>query len=310
MSVAVATMRAARVAAPQEASVEAVPVPEPAPGQVLVRVEGCGVCGSSLPVWEGRPWFDYPLPPGAPGHEGWGTVERAAGGLAEGERVAFLSRGAFAELDVADEGACVPLPPELEGRPVPGEPLGCAVNAFRRSDVRPGMRVAVVGVGFLGALLVQLCVDAGARVLGVSRRASSRALARELGAEESAALDEVSGVECDRAIEAAGVQATLDVASALVRERGRLVIAGFHQDGPREVDLQSWNWRGLDVVNAHERDPAVYAAGMREAVRLVAQGRLDPDRLYTHGVPLERAGEAFELSRTRPHGFVKALVLV
>ena len=47
--------------------------------------------------------------------------------------------------------------------------------------------------------------------------------------------------------------------------RGRLVIAGFHQDGPRTVDLQLWNWRGIDVVNAHERAPAVALDGIRQA---------------------------------------------
>ena len=46
------------------------PVPGPGEGQVLVELEGCGVCGSNLPLWEGRPWFSYPLEPGAPGHEG------------------------------------------------------------------------------------------------------------------------------------------------------------------------------------------------------------------------------------------------
>jgi threonine dehydrogenase-like Zn-dependent dehydrogenase len=69
-----------------------------------------------------------------------------------------------------------------------------------------------------------------------------------------------------------------------------------------------WNWRGLDVINAHERAPAAYVAGMTDAVERVASGWLDPAPLYTHHVPLERASEAFELLRMRPDGFVKALV--
>jgi threonine dehydrogenase-like Zn-dependent dehydrogenase len=90
--------------------------------------------------------------------------------------------------------------------------------------------------------------------------------------------------------------------------RGRLVVAGFHQDGPRTIDLQGWNWRGLDVVNAHERDERVRLDGIRAAVEAVADGRLDPSPLYTHVLPLEEVGVAFELARTRPEGFVKALV--
>jgi CDP-paratose 2-epimerase len=60
---------------PQRLSVTSVAPPEPGPHEVRVRLEGCGVCTSNLPVWEGRPWFTYPLAPGAPGHEGWGRID-------------------------------------------------------------------------------------------------------------------------------------------------------------------------------------------------------------------------------------------
>jgi len=109
----------------------------------------------------------------------------------------------------------------------------------------------------------------------------------------------------DCVIECTGLQAPLDLASELVRERGRLVIAGYHQDGRRQVDMQSWNWRGIDVVNAHERDERLVVDAMREAAR----GIFDIQRLITHELPLARLGDAFELARTRPPGFVKAVVL-
>jgi threonine dehydrogenase-like Zn-dependent dehydrogenase len=63
------------------------------------------------------------------------------------------------------------------------------------------------------------------------------------------------------------------------------------------------------VINAHEREPAAYVAGMTAAIDAIASGRLDPMPLYTHRLPLAQAGEAFELLRTRPDGFVKALVV-
>jgi NADPH:quinone reductase len=294
------TMRAAVVEAPQRAALRVQPVREPGEDEVVVRVEGCGVCASSLPVWEGRPWFEYPLAPGAPGHEGWGVE------LASGRRVAFMSEQAFAENATVPANATVPLPEELDGVPFPGEALGCAVNVFRRSGVCAGDTVAIVGAGFLGLLLVQLCVGTGARVFAFSRRESSRALAR---AEGAATPDEAREESCDVVIEAAGVQETLDLAARLCRVRGRLVIAGYHQDGLRTVNLQLWNWRGLDVVNAHEREPAAVLEGMRAAVAAVAGGRLKPQPLYTHVLPLERLPEAFELARVLPDGFVKALVV-
>jgi threonine dehydrogenase-like Zn-dependent dehydrogenase len=319
----VTTMRAAIVDGPQRASVTEVPVPEPGAGEVRVRLEGCGVCGSNLPVWEGREWFSYPLEPGAPGHEGWGVIDALGEGVQDlrvGDRVAVLSGYAFAEYDVAPAGSVVKLPPELEGKPFPGEPLGCAVNVFRRSEISAGQTVAIVGIGFLGAVLTRLAANAGARVIAITRRPWALDVAREYGATETVEMDdhwriiervkELTGGEgCERVIEAVGQQWPLDLAAELTRERGRLIIAGYHQDGPRQVNMQLWNWRGLDVINAHERDPQVYIEGMREAAAMVASGALDPDALYTHRFPLDSLGDGMEAMRTRPDGFLKALVL-
>ncbi|HEY0414777.1 MAG TPA: zinc-binding dehydrogenase [Gaiellaceae bacterium] len=276
--VATRTMRAAVVTGPRRARTAAVPVPEPADGEVLVRVEGCGVCGSSIPLWEGRDWFAYPAEPGAPGHEAWGRTD-------DGRRVAVLGHHGFAEWDVARADDVVELPAELDGVPFPGEALACAVNVVRRAAILPGDRVAVVGMGFLGT-----------------------AVARIAGEVTEVRRETVVDGEFDVVVEAAGTQSALDTASRLVATGGRLVVAGFHQDGPRSVDMQSWNWRGIDVVNAHERDPRAYVRGLREAVELARSGRLDVEALVTHRLPLERLDEALELARARPAGFLKAVV--
>src|SRR3954451_6911036 len=296
---AVETMTSAVVEGPGRVSFARVPAPEPGPGDVLVRVEGCGVCASSVPLWEGRPWFTYPLAPGAPGHEGWG-VERETG-----RRVAFVSYTAYAELEAVPREAVVPLPEELD-IPFPGEAIGCAMNVFARSGVRARDTVAIVGCGFLGLLLVQLCVGAGARVRAFSRRPDALALARDFGA---ATPDELEEESCTVVIETGGVQATLDQATRLCGARAGLVVAGYHQDGERRVDMQLWNWRGLDVVNAHERELYRYVEGIRAGAAAVVQGQLDPSPLLTHVLPLRRLGEALELARTRPPGFVKAVVV-
>jgi threonine dehydrogenase-like Zn-dependent dehydrogenase len=315
-------MRAAVIAAPREAAMRTVPRPEPGPGQVLLQLEGCGVCASSLPVWEGRSWFDYPQRAGAPGHEGWGRVAAVGDGVTEvapGDRVAALSYGAHAEYDLAEADSLVTLPPSLDGVAVPGEPLGCAVNIFRRAGIEPGQTVAIVGIGFLGALLTRLASHAGARVIAISRRPFALEVARAHGAAETILMDDhwrildevkrlTAGSWCERTIEAVGLQWPLDLAGELTGERGRLVVAGFHQDGPRQVNMQLWNWRGIDVINAHERDPQRYIDGIREAVALMEAGVLDPAPLFTHRLPLDRLGDALELARTRPDGFLKAIV--
>lgn len=316
------TMRAAVLAGPGKMQVQQVERPEPGPGQVRVKLEGCGVCASNLTPWSGPEWMSFPGEPGGMGHEGWGVIDAVGAGvtgLAVGDRVAALSYKSYADYDIADADAVVKLPPELDGQPFPGEPLGCAFNIFRRSNIQPGQTVAIVGIGFLGAILTRLATDAGARVIAISRRPFSLDVARRFGAADVIPMEEHNGIIervkeltggklCERVIEAVGKQWPLDLAAELTAERGKLIVAGYHQDGPRQVNMWLWNWRGLDVINAHERDPRAYIAGMREAVEAVASGRLDPAPLYTHRYPLERLGDALNDTRDRPDGFLKAIV--
>lgn len=315
------TMQAAVVTGPGQISVEDVPIVDPGPGEIRVRLEGCGVCASNLGPWAGPSWMQFPTAPGDLGHEGWGTVD-AIGCQVEnvgvGDRVAALFYNSYAEYDVGPASHVVRLPPSLDGYDIPGEPLGCAMNIFRRSRIGKGDIVAVVGVGFLGALLVRLATEAGARVIALSRRSFALEVAKQAGAIEAIELtdtqsvveqvtDVTGGHLCNRVIEATGKQVPLDLAGALTRERGRLIIAGYHQE-TRQVNMQLWNWRGIDVVNAHERDPRLYIRGMREAVRATQAGRMRPQDLITHRYPLDRLGEALDATRDRPHGFLKAAV--
>src|SRR5205814_7909596 len=151
----------------------------------------------------------------------------------------------------------------------------------------------------------------------ISRRPFSLDVARRMGAAEcirmngqDGILEQVKsltgGVLCDRVIEAIGKQQPLDLAADLTRERGRLIIAGYHQDGPRQVNMQLRNWRGLDVINAHERDGHVYVEGMERAIQLVRSGILNPRPLYTHTFSLDELPRAFETLADSPEGCVKA----
>jgi threonine dehydrogenase-like Zn-dependent dehydrogenase len=169
-------------------------------------------------------------------------------------------------------------------------------------------------------MLTQLSTKAGGRVIAISRREESLKAAKRMGAAKTIAMDDhwriieevktlTEGRFCDRVIEAVGQQWPLDLAGELAMERGRLIIAGYHQDGPRQVNMQLWNWRGLDVVNAHERDPAIYIQGIRDAVDAVVEGRLDPSSLYTHRYPLHQLDQALDDTRDRPGNFIKALVV-
>lgn len=315
-------MRAATLAAPHEIRVDLAPVPEPGPCEVRIRLEGCGVCASNVEPWDGNPWTRYPGEPGGLGHEGWGIVDalgRNVSTLHRGQRVASLACRSYADYDIAPVTELAVLPSTLGEMPFPGEALACAINIFHRSDIRPGQTVAIIGVGFLGAVLTRLASLAGARVIAISRRTSSLNLARDFGAAVTIAMDDHRRIiervaaatqdrMCARVIECVGRQWPLDLAGELVDFGGRLVIAGYHQDGPRQVPMQMWNWKGIDVINAHERQKEVQVRGLREAVDAVASGKIDLARLMTHAYPLERLGEALQATRDKPEGFVKAWV--
>ncbi|HZF39731.1 MAG TPA: zinc-binding dehydrogenase [Blastocatellia bacterium] len=315
-------MRAAVIAGSQKTEIGEAVIPEPSAHEVRVKIEGCGVSTSNIPLWEGRNWFNYPRDAGAPGREAWGRIDavgREVKDLSPGDRVTMLSYHAFAEYDLARADEVAPLPRSLKGIPFPGEALAGAMNVFRRAQIAPSENVAIVGVGFLGALLTQLAARAGAHVIAITRRPFAMDVARRMGAAETIAMDDhrrvieevvelTQGGCCDLVIEATGEQRPLDLATELVREGGRLVIAGYHQDGPRQVNMQLWNWRGLDVINAHERAPHVYVAGMRAAVDAVAHGRLDPAPLYTHIFSLDQIDQAMKVARSRPDGFLKTLI--
>src|SRR5204863_5404169 len=107
---------------------------------------------------------------------------------------------------------------------------------------------------------------------------------------------------CTCVIEAVGEQVALDLATELTCIRGRLVIAGYHQDGPRQVNMQQWNWLGIDVINAHERSPRQYVRGMIEGMDAIVAGTLNLDLLLTHTYALDELGRAIDDVAARPDG--------
>lgn len=315
-------MLAAVVEAPGRLALSRCEMPKPQAGQVLIKVEGSGVCASEMNIWQGRPWFQYPLPPGRPGHESWGTVQQLGDGVCTfrvGDRVCSFGQYVYAQYATAGVLEIVRLPDELAGKPFPGEPVACAMNSFRRCGIHKGDRVAIVGGGFQGLLLTQLAAREDAAVTVLSRRPFALEMARAMGARHTIhladpgrameqALDLTKGEGYDRVIEATGYQAPLDLATELTRTAGRLIIVGYHQD-PRYVNMQQWNWRGIDVINAHERDQRKNVEALWDAIEAVVEGDLNISPLLTHTYSLDALDQALNMTLEHPDGFVKAIVV-
>jgi D-arabinose 1-dehydrogenase-like Zn-dependent alcohol dehydrogenase len=210
-----ASMRVAQVARPK-APFEIVerPIPEPAPGQVRIRVQACGICHSDSVTKEGLfPNISYPR---VPGHEVAGVIDKVGPGVtnwAPGQRVGvgwnggycgvcdpcrrgefyacvrgqvtgISYDGGYGEYLVAPANAVALMPAELP--PVEAAPLMCAglttFNALRNSGARPGDTVAVLGLGGLGHLAVQYAARMGFHTVGIARGPDKEPLARQLGA--------------------------------------------------------------------------------------------------------------------------------
>ncbi|MFW6255123.1 MAG: zinc-binding dehydrogenase, partial [Chitinivibrionales bacterium] len=191
----------------------------------------------------------------------------------------------------------------------------------RRSKIKAGDTVAIIGIGFLGALLTQVAVCDGARVIAISRKPFSLRVAKNCGADHTIKMDDhyrildeikaiTSGEGCDCVIEATGAQWPLDLAADIAAEEGRLVIAGYHQDGLRNVNMQTWNWRAFDVVNAHVRNSDAYVRGIQDAVKAVLDGKIDPFPLFTHEFSLEQLDKGLNASIQKPDGYIKGVVKI
>lgn len=256
----------------QPLEIQDLPIPEPGPGQVLVRMEACGLCHTDIHAAHGD-WPVKPSPPFTPGHEGVGIVERIGPDVTArqvGDRVAiawlghacgscsycirgwetlcesqqnsgYSIDGAFSEYAVADADYVVAVPDGIS--PTDAAPLTCAgvttYKAIKVAHIEPTERVAVFGVGGLGHLAVQYARLVGGTVIGVDVEEEKLALARELGADHTVnarTTDVVAALEelggVDVAVVLAVIPEVFEQAFASLRRGGRLVCVGL----PPETD--------------------------------------------------------------------------
>lgn len=314
-------MQAAILEAPRQFALAERPVPEPGPGEIRVKTEVCGMCSGELEMWAGHvPGYAYPK---FIGHEVGGVVDAVGPrvtGVEVGDRVTVYAEGqGYAEYVVVPAAWAVKLAPETPFDLALGEPIACSVNGVRKAAPQLGDSVAIVGCGFMGLIMLQVFRTAGAGTLiAVDRRESMLDLARRLGATytlnpseddvPAVVKDLTAGRGVDIGVEAAGIQATLDLTSKLVRMEGKLEVFGFHQGGPRQVDWGYWNWMAFQIVNGHTRSPHIYVEGIRIGIGLLESGRLDMAPLVTHRFPLSDINRGFELAVSKADGFVKGVV--
>jgi 2-desacetyl-2-hydroxyethyl bacteriochlorophyllide A dehydrogenase len=299
-------MRAATLEAPGLLRFREAPIPAPGPGQVRLRIEASGVCGTDVHLWRGR--FGAPLPL-VLGHEAVGIVDAVATGVVAprvGDRVGvpwaqrscgactecaagrrrfctslttwMKNGGSHADYALAEAQACVAVPDGLSS--VLAAPLFCAGHtafaALEAGNAQPGSRVAIIGVGGLGHLAVQLAAQRGCEVFAVTHNPTKVAEVKRMGANAVLAGDDpvlelgkAGGVDVI-------ISTTSDPSAAgrlvpALRPEGRLAIAGLGES-PLSFDSAALVQRGASIVSVVPGDPAQ----LREVLRLAAEGRISP----------------------------------
>jgi L-iditol 2-dehydrogenase len=311
-----ATMRAARLHGVGELKVERLPVPEPGPSQVLVRIEACGICPTDARKYAlGTSERDYPL---NPGHEWVGRVAAAGDAVEDldrGVRVygdTYAGYAEFAAIGTQPGGwsrGALRLDDMPLKRAVFVEPLADCLHAVHdQGQVGPGHRVAVIGAGSMGLQMVAVAAHAGARVLAVEPRAERRALAERFGAE--AALEQSDWAAA--VIEWAGgagpelvilTVARSDLAAASVAAcgpGGRVVLfAGFGDEGTARVDLNRLHYEEIALVGSEwvGVPPRQRFERYEQARELLASGDLALEELVSDEIGLDEIDAGLQAVR-------------
>ena len=294
-------------------------VPEPGAGQVRVRVEACGICGSDLHM--------LPSPTIAAGavmgHEFAGVVDAVGEGVeghAAGDRVCVYPfapidhhdlqaametgigmsdhPGAYAEAVVVDEAMLWRLPESVgfdEGALV--EPLAVALHGLNIAEVTAGQRCAVIGAGPIGTMTaVALRARGVDRLVVIEKNERRLERARKLGFDavgldtvHEAALAALGGAPPDVVFECAGNPAAPNLAIELVAPSGRVILLGVLEEPVPISQLL------LMLKEAQIRSSFAYRpADFDEAIALIEAGKVPADELITSRAPLAKAQECFD----------------
>lgn len=331
-------MKAARWHARKDIRIDDVPDPEaPGPGELILKVACCGICGTDLEEYLSGPSFipvDQPNPltgaiaPLTLGHEFAGEVVEVGRDVPfkVGDHLApdtlitcgecyyckrheitlcdklailgLMGHGGLAEYCKVPVEMCIQLPASLSlEHAALAEPLSVAVRAVRKSRLRVGETVAIFGGGTIGLFCLQIALSAGASAVYVVEPVPQRReIAMQLGAAgviDPKAADPISELRRltkigpDVVLEACGVPEVIPTTIEAARKAGRIVLLGI-PGGHSSINFFKVVVTEKEVIGSMSH---VYDEDFYTALRLLAEGRIQADRLITHRIPLDRLVE-------------------
>ena len=323
-------MKAMVLRAPSDLVLDEVARPQPAPGQVVVRITHSGVCGTDYKIFNGSIKVPYPL---IPGHEMAGEVVAVGADLKAGPSIGdrviidpetycgtcfycqkgltnlcpngtLIGRdvnGGFAEYLMVPASQVFKLPDSIDDRTAPMiQVLTTCLHAQRQVETFPGDTVAVIGLGVTGQLHVQLAKARGARVIGITRSAEKRAMAETLGADVTipggddamAKVREVTdGRGADVTIETTGVMKQLADSVHMTRFGGKVLLFGIYTAKEGALPFYDLYFKEVSLITARVAKPEDYTA----CIALVERGQVKLEPLVSDVMPLGSLKEAIGL---------------
>jgi L-iditol 2-dehydrogenase len=311
-------------------TVESVPDPVPGPGEIVIAMTACGICGTDLMAW-----YQDPRAPVVLGHEPVGVVDEVGEGapfeigervfvhhhvpcfvcercrsgrhtLCERFRQTSIEPGGLAErIRVPAENAqadVLRLPDGLsDWQATLIEPLACVLRGLRQARVGPGLRVAIVGAGGMGLLEAQAARALGASaIVVIEPRPERRALVETLGLPALATSDPdavraaLGGTLADVVIVCTHEHAAIAAALWLAGPAGHVQLFAPTEPGALvPLDLGSIFFREVSIGSTYSAGPF----DTREALELIVAGRVDASVIVSHRVRFADVEHAFELAR-------------
>lgn len=327
-------MRAAIIEKPGTLVVRDLPKPNPREGDILIKVEASGICGTDIHIFRGEYLGSYPV---IPGHEFSGTVEAVGSKTTRfkvGDRVvvepniacdncpACLNNrqnfcehwngvgvtlpGGMAEYVTAPEKAVFGIGDLDFSSGAFVEPLSCVLHGVERAGFRLGDRVLIIGAGPIGVLLSKtIQLQGSCEITQVDKNPARLDLARRSGADRvEASFNSLTSQDYDVVVDATGVPALMERTVAYCRKGGKILLFGVPPNGAT-VTLPAFTifQHGLTLLSSYTS-----VRNSIQAVRLLTTGRIDVKPLISHTLPLEGFQRGIELVEKGLEGALKVLI--
>lgn len=310
-------------------------IPVPDRNEVLIKVMASGICGTDIHIFNGEYMGDYPV---IPGHEFAGEVIDVGEGVRRikvGDRVAVEPNiacdncvhclnnrqnfclnwqaigvtlpGGMEQYVVAPEKAVFSIGdlPYEQGAFM--EPLSCVVHGIERARICMGDRIAILGAGPIGNLLMQAARLEGASQFAVVETNPGRAeLARQMGADQVlGTLDDLEAGAYDVVIDATGAIPVMNRAVDFARKGGTVLLFGVPPTGKlMEVEAFKIFQKGLTLLSSFTS-----VRNSFQAVELLQSGQIDVKPLISHRLPLKELPQAIEMIEARDPSVRKVIML-